>query len=117
MSKAVPIKELQQKYHHLVLLALIHNHPVVEDSEGVWRWKGNAIIKHLLHNVPLVKHMPQGREVGVGGSYGIDLHAIRMLYTNGQVSCADYIHFCMDSGMSLDAFVRIFTKGSEKKAS
>ena len=118
MCRVVALEELHEKYHSLVWISIMYDHPVVEDEYGRWRWKANSLMRLLIDDAPMLRHLPEGRCLGVGGGpYGIDMGEIQDMYLAGKFTQKEYLRFYMDAGQPLDEFLTIFTRGSQKSVS
>jgi len=101
IKRFISDEDMQPAYADLVSLKRIFNHPVIEDSEGIWRWHPNYLTAYLKE--------PRGfKSVWGGSSYAIDLNGLMLALHRKEFSLEEYMKFQMDNGYSLCGFCEIF---------
>ncbi len=124
MEKEIPLEELIKKYpSDICRIAKLFNHPVIEDENGVWRWKTNKLIDLFWEGFPV--YTPSQSTCPKPGLNGfeetmayerskqyftatIDLNKIWSLFDQKKFELVELMRFYMGLGYSLSGFGEVF---------
>jgi hypothetical protein len=102
IKRIIPNKEVAKKsyYADMAILSRIFDHPIIEDCDGIWRWKANQLTEYILGR-------PKGSSCY---PYKIDLNDLCIQWHEGKFSLEEYMKWQMDIGYSLSGFSEIFNQ-------
>lgn len=111
IKRTVPVDEVKAEWSDLGRLSEIFKHDVVEMVNGVWRWRPNLLVSHLLSGgCTVFQGIPAaycgGRTPTMRGT--LDLNHLWMDFEAGAFTADEMVKFYMDMGYSLSGFSSIF---------
>ena len=117
IKRIIPLEEVaeHQYYWDMAELAKIFNHEIVEDDNGVWRWKANDLVCHLLHGASYYEgeEWLGGRTKTFRGS--IDLNTLWLDFYKKKFTVEEMMKFNMQIGYSLSGFCEVFGQREAKE--
>lgn len=101
-------------YADMAELSAIFNHDIVEDDEGVWRWKANGLTCHFSDGSgPFYTGVwPSHACQHYRGS--VDFNALAVDFAHGKFSAEEYAKFYMQTGYSLCGWAEVFGQRDAK---
>jgi hypothetical protein len=118
-KRIIPLEEVAKSEHYddMAELAVIFNHNIIEDQQGVWRWKANSLTCLLFDYAPF--YTPSQAEENADGGIGfsrnsnrmrgsIDLNELAIDTHHKLFTVEEKMKFMMQSGYSLNGFAELF---------
>ncbi len=99
----VNLDQVEEYYgRNFKLLSMMFQHPVIEATDGVWRWKSNKLQRWVLDaemkSIKRLNNVP----------FNVDLNAMFLAFYQKVFSLEEYMKWQMDTGYSLSGFGEIF---------